>query len=213
MATQNGSTFSRKVWQISTGLRLWRLKESPWAISIMTDNRKWLPKPEILISLKLWTDSIEIPTAHPEFSIMESTNKVRATDCDHHDRQLDIAIWPPKSEITISLCCTTLRNWNLQTKAAVFLVHGVYRPKHTGALSLSLSTERSLLCVDSARPRPLSSYETSNGLFVEKPVTSRLHNSAYTMFPPCLLHFLNTRFIRCDVSYTYSFFTAVVVWD
>ena len=48
------------------------------------------------------TDSVEIPTANPGFLIMSSPNKVSPSDCDN-DRQPEMAMWPPKPEILISL--------------------------------------------------------------------------------------------------------------
>jgi len=48
------------------------------------------------------TDSVQIPTASPEFSTMASPNKVSPSDCDN-DRQPEMAMWPLKSEILISL--------------------------------------------------------------------------------------------------------------
>ena len=48
------------------------------------------------------TDSIQIPTAILEFSTMTSSKKVLPNDYDN-DRQPEIAIWPPKPEILISL--------------------------------------------------------------------------------------------------------------
>jgi len=48
------------------------------------------------------TDSVEIPTASPGFSTTASPNKVTLSNCDN-DRQPQIAIWPAKPEIIISL--------------------------------------------------------------------------------------------------------------
>ena len=48
------------------------------------------------------TDSVEIPTASPEFSTMASPNKVSPSDCDN-DRQPEMAVWPPKPKIVTSL--------------------------------------------------------------------------------------------------------------
>jgi len=48
------------------------------------------------------TDSVEIPTASPEFSTMASPNKVLPSDCDN-DRQPEMAMWLLKPEILISL--------------------------------------------------------------------------------------------------------------
>jgi len=48
------------------------------------------------------TDSVKIPMASPGFSTMTSWNKVLLHDCDS-DRQLEMAVWPPKPEILISL--------------------------------------------------------------------------------------------------------------
>jgi len=62
----------------------------------------WPPKPEIVIPLETTTDSVEIPTANPGFSTMTSQNKVSPTDCDN-DQQPEMAMWPPKLEILISL--------------------------------------------------------------------------------------------------------------
>ena len=44
------------------------------------------------------TDSVEIATASPEFSIMASPNKVSASDCDN-DRQPEMTMWAAKQEI------------------------------------------------------------------------------------------------------------------
>ena len=63
----------------------------------------WLPKPEVLISLELcMIDSVEIPTTTMGFSTMTSSKKVPSNDCNN-DRQPEIAIWPVKPEILISL--------------------------------------------------------------------------------------------------------------
>jgi len=51
------------------------------------------------------TDSVEIQTVSPEFSTMASPNKVSPSDCDN-DRQPEMAMWPPKPEILISLKLT-----------------------------------------------------------------------------------------------------------
>ena len=48
------------------------------------------------------TDSVEIPTVSPGFSTMVSPNKVSPSDCDN-DRQPEMAMWPSKPEILISL--------------------------------------------------------------------------------------------------------------
>ena len=48
------------------------------------------------------TDNVEIPTASPRFWTMASPNKVSRSDCDN-DRQPEMAMWPPKPEILISL--------------------------------------------------------------------------------------------------------------
>ena len=47
-------------------------------------------------------DSVEIPTPIMGFSTMTSSKKVPSDDCND-DRQPEIAIWPPKPEILISL--------------------------------------------------------------------------------------------------------------
>jgi len=43
-------------------------------------------------------DSVEIPTAILRFPTMTSSKKVSSNECDN-DRQPEIAIWPPESEI------------------------------------------------------------------------------------------------------------------
>jgi len=48
------------------------------------------------------TDSVEIPTASPESSTMAGPSKVSPNDCDN-ERQPEMAMWPPKQEILISL--------------------------------------------------------------------------------------------------------------
>ena len=47
-------------------------------------------------------DSVEIPTANPEFSTTMSSKKVLRNDCDN-DRPLEIAIRPPKPDLLIAL--------------------------------------------------------------------------------------------------------------
>jgi len=64
----------------------------------MTDNQKWLPKPEIIIISETMKDTIDFPTANPGFMTTKSLNKVSASDCNN-SRQPEIAIWPPKPEI------------------------------------------------------------------------------------------------------------------
>jgi len=48
------------------------------------------------------TDRVEIQTASPEFSTLASPNKVSPSDCDN-DRQTEMAMWPRRPEILISL--------------------------------------------------------------------------------------------------------------
>jgi len=48
------------------------------------------------------TDSVEIPTASPGFSTMASPSEVSPNDCDN-DRQPEMAMWPPKPDVLISL--------------------------------------------------------------------------------------------------------------
>jgi len=48
------------------------------------------------------TNSVEIPTASPGFLTIASPNKVLLSNCDS-DRQPEMATWPPKPEILISL--------------------------------------------------------------------------------------------------------------
>jgi len=48
------------------------------------------------------TDSVEIPTASPGFSTTASMNEVSPSDCDNN-RQPEVAMWPSKPEILISL--------------------------------------------------------------------------------------------------------------
>jgi len=48
------------------------------------------------------TDGVEIPTASPGLSTMESLNKVTPSNCDN-DRQPKMAMWPPKPEVLIYL--------------------------------------------------------------------------------------------------------------
>ena len=58
-------------------------------------------KPEIVIPLEL-QQIVEIPTASPEFSTIESPNKVSPSNCDN-ERQPEMAMWPTKPEVLISL--------------------------------------------------------------------------------------------------------------
>jgi len=48
------------------------------------------------------TDSVEIPAESPIFLTMANPNKVSPSDCDNN-RQPEMAMWPPKPEILISL--------------------------------------------------------------------------------------------------------------
>ena len=43
-------------------------------------------------------DIVEIPTANLGFSTVTSSKKVPSNNCDD-DRQLEVAIWPPKAEV------------------------------------------------------------------------------------------------------------------
>jgi len=47
-------------------------------------------------------DSVEIPTANPEFSTVTSSKKLLLNDCDD-DRQCELALWLPKPEVLIAL--------------------------------------------------------------------------------------------------------------
>jgi len=68
----------------------------------MTDDRKWPSEPEILISLhETMKDKIEIPTANLGF-------KKVSTSGYNCNRQPEIAIWPPKPEVIISLDIRTM---------------------------------------------------------------------------------------------------------
>ena len=48
------------------------------------------------------TDSVEIPTTSPGLFTIASPNKVSPSDCDNN-RQPEIAMWPLKPEILVSL--------------------------------------------------------------------------------------------------------------
>jgi len=48
------------------------------------------------------TDSVEIPTVSRAFSTMASPYNVSPSDCDN-DRQPEMAMWPTKLEILISM--------------------------------------------------------------------------------------------------------------
>ena len=61
----------------------------------------WPPKPESYTTGTA-THSVEIPMVSPTFLTVASPNKVSPSDCDN-DRQLKMAMWPPKPEIVISL--------------------------------------------------------------------------------------------------------------
>jgi len=66
----------------------------------------WLPKSELLVSLKRW-ESVEITTANPGLTT------IAASDCNS-DRQPEIAIRPPKPEILISVVEVELRETALK---------------------------------------------------------------------------------------------------
>jgi len=70
----------------------------------MSDNRKWRPKTEILISLKLWKEQLkfQIPTTNLGYETMYKYNIMLASEYNS-DRQLEISIWPPKLEVITSL--------------------------------------------------------------------------------------------------------------
>jgi len=51
---------------------------------------------------KTTTDSVETPTASPGFSTIASLSKVSRSDYNN-DQQPEMAMWPPKPEILISL--------------------------------------------------------------------------------------------------------------
>jgi len=57
----------------------------------MTDNRKWLRKPEILIS-ETMREPIKILRENLEFTITEDWKNVSASDCNS-GRQAKMAIW------------------------------------------------------------------------------------------------------------------------
>jgi len=65
------------------------------------------------------TDSVEIPKASPTFSTMGSPDKVLPSDCDN-ERQQEMATWPPKPEILISLGNYDRWEYNSNGKSGVF---------------------------------------------------------------------------------------------
>jgi len=69
----------------------------------MTDNRKWPPKLEIDKFLKLDEISIEFPTANLGFTTTYSSKKKQIASDGNINQQPEIAIWPPKLDIFVSL--------------------------------------------------------------------------------------------------------------
>jgi len=70
----------------------------------MSDNRKWRPKPEILIYLKLWNVQLkfQIPTTTLGYKTMYNY-KIMLESKYNSDWQPEISIWPPKLEVIRSL--------------------------------------------------------------------------------------------------------------
>jgi len=63
----------------------------------MTENRKWPPKPEILVSGTV-THSVKISTANSRFSNMASSTRVSPNDCNN-DKQTGMARSASKTSI------------------------------------------------------------------------------------------------------------------
>jgi len=96
MADKTGSTYISESMtdniKIPTANLIFRPRqartECPWTIPIMTDNRKWPPKPEIHISETV-TDNNEIPTKSGVYDHVQ-LEKVSTSDCNR-DRQSKVA--------------------------------------------------------------------------------------------------------------------------
>ena len=113
MAIQTGSTYisdsmtdiiiiSTLNLRFSTRTRAQKLSTSDCNIGRPPEIAIWPPKTGNSYITGTTTDSVEIPTAYSGFSVMASPNNVSSSDCDY-DRQPEMAAWPAKPKILISL--------------------------------------------------------------------------------------------------------------